>query len=127
MRMMLALLIVMAFGAMVANAQGITVTVLVSSRSNISSAELGHGFDSHCPSVHIGTDAARANYTLEAINNELAVRKPCKFALFDSKGDRSSRRRREDYRAQSVMCANLFRGLSRNDKPRHFTGQSAHH
>jgi hypothetical protein len=42
MRMMLALLIVMAFGAMVANAQGITVTVLVSSRYNISSAELGH-------------------------------------------------------------------------------------
>jgi len=70
-----------------AGAQDDTTKLLISPRSTVSAAELSRGFASRCPTVHITDNAQGATYTLEAIDNELAVRTPYKFALFDSKGD----------------------------------------
>jgi hypothetical protein len=67
-------------------AQEDTIKLFNSPRSTVSAAELSRGFASHCPAVHITDNLEGATYKLEAIDNEL-VRKPYKFALFDSKGD----------------------------------------
>ena len=52
-------------------------------------AAIGKSLDSHCPAVAITLDEKRADYVLEAIDTGAgAARKPYKFTLFDSKGDR---------------------------------------
>jgi hypothetical protein len=70
-------------------AQDGVTRIFISARSNVSAAELGREFDSHCPSVRISESQQRADFDLEAIDNGSGVaRKPYKFALFNSDGDR---------------------------------------
>jgi hypothetical protein len=72
-----------------AAAQSRQTRIILTPRSNVSTAEVGKELDHHCPVVVITEDAQKANYQLEAWDSGGGPgSKPYKFTLFNNNGDR---------------------------------------
>ena len=54
-------------------AQDGVTRIFISPRVNVSAAELGREFDSHCPSVRISESQQRTDFSLEAVDNGSGV------------------------------------------------------
>lgn len=85
----IALAVVLFMGlSTITTAQSKQTRISLTSRSNVSTSEVGKELDQYCHTVIITDDVQKADYQLEAWNTGAgAGRKPYKFTLFQN-GDR---------------------------------------